>query len=951
MSAAKQLSIRLAAVGGDKVRQELKSLGSDGQQAFSRITQVISPANDNLRKLNDTAKVFGSTLKQVSALAGAFLGFKGITGTFSALFGANKSFEQLSGSLKTVTGSAKGAKEAFALIEDFAVSTPYQLNEIVEAFIRLKALGLEPSKEALTSYGNTASAFGKNILDYVGAVASATVGEFERLKTFGIKAKVVNEDVSFTFAGVTTKIKKNASEIEKYLRSLGDVNFAGAMDEQMKTMNGILSNIEDNFEKIYRKIGKSGLNDALREAFSEFNDLTGKGDKLAETIGETLATAVKVASKAFFLLADNADILLTILTTKFSASVLTYGWKALVSSLSSVNIATKGTISGFVMMSQVSKIAAVQMAVTTGAAKLLSTALAFIGGPMGLAILAGTALYKLADSHDIAKKASQDHAETLQGLKDALKDTTEEINVLNETAKNEAIASWSKKLKDSEQNIKDLEKSLKNTGGVSLFQRLKPDLFKEDWEIMADDLRRILSESKIDLEQYQKEIWELAKDYPDFTPMAKSIQENILLLKAARIDAQKARDELNNINNPPKVDGDIKNIPIKGQTDEEIAKIQKLIANLQEQNVAILRVNEARKNGEDALQKALAHNEYENQIKQIGITLTKEQSSEIKSLVNRKFELEAIDKKYQENLKKQDEAEKKHQENLKDIQKRLLDLKSPYEKAIDEANAWKEEALLGLDETKSGYIAFKSDVEAIYQDMVEKAKKSAVESSTAWQDGITRGLQGVYSDVSNLGRNTENLIKNSFKKMEDTIVDFVMTGKLNMADFANSVISDMMRMAIQYSVIQPLMGGMMGYFGIPMPTAHSGGIVGNDVLSTKSVNPNVFTNANKYHSGGLVGDEVPIIAKRGEGVFTKGQMEALGQKQGRSVEVKVNVINNVSGVKADVQSSKDTNGNVLLNIFVEQIEANISRNVSRGEGLAQVLEQRYALNPAMGSYR
>lgn len=75
------------------------------------------------------------------------------------------------------------------------------------------------------------------------------MGEFERLKTFGIKARVLNDEVSFTFAGTTTKVKKNAADIEKYLRSLGDVNFAGAMSEQMKTMNGVLSNIEDGFEK------------------------------------------------------------------------------------------------------------------------------------------------------------------------------------------------------------------------------------------------------------------------------------------------------------------------------------------------------------------------------------------------------------------------------------------------------------------------------------------------------------------------------------------------------------------------------------------------------------------------------------------------------------------------------------------------------------------------------
>ena len=186
MSAVKNLSIRLAAVGGDKVRQEFKNLGTDGDKAFRRITQVIQPANDNLKALDATARSFNEVIRQGTALFGAYLGLQGLKNTFSAIFSANTSFEQLSGSLKTVTGSAKGAQEAFSLIEKFAIDTPYQLNEIVEAFIQLKALGLEPSEAALVSYGNTASAFGKNIKDFVGAVAAATVGEFERLKTFGI---------------------------------------------------------------------------------------------------------------------------------------------------------------------------------------------------------------------------------------------------------------------------------------------------------------------------------------------------------------------------------------------------------------------------------------------------------------------------------------------------------------------------------------------------------------------------------------------------------------------------------------------------------------------------------------------------------------------------------------------------------------------------------------------
>lgn len=295
MSAVKNLSIRLSAVGGDKVRQEFKNLGNDGDKAFRRITQVITPANDNLKALDATARSFNEVIRQGTALFGAYLGFQGLKNTFSSIFNANTTFERLSASLKTVTGSTKAAQEAFTLIEKFAINTPYQLNEIVEAFIRLKALGLDPSEEALTSYGNTASAFSKNMIDFVEAVADATVGEFERLKSFGIKANTLTDEVKFTFAGVTTTVKKNAADIEKYLRSLGDVNFAGAMDEQMKTMNGVLSNIEDSFEKIYRQIGQSGLNEALKSTFTQFNELVESGGSAADTIGNTLSEALKEA--------------------------------------------------------------------------------------------------------------------------------------------------------------------------------------------------------------------------------------------------------------------------------------------------------------------------------------------------------------------------------------------------------------------------------------------------------------------------------------------------------------------------------------------------------------------------------------------------------------------------------------------------------------------------------
>lgn len=871
MSAVKNLSIRLSAVGGDKVRREFKSLGADGDRAFRRITQVIQPANDNLKALGATARSFNEVIRQGTALFGAYLGFQGLKNTFSAIFSANTTFEKLSASLKTVTGSTEAAQEAFALIEKFAVDTPYQLNEIVEAFIRLQALGLDPSEEALTSYGNTASAFSRNMIDFVEAVADATVGEFERLKSFGIKANTLTDEVKFTFAGVMTTVKKNAADIEKYLRSLGDVQFAGAMDEQMKTMNGVLSNIEDSFEKLYRQVGQSGLNDALKATFTRFNELVERGGNAADVVGKTLASAVTVAADAFFLLAEHADAALVLLVARLGSSAILGGLNLLRAgigyvqvSMAGLSISTKSAIAGIAMMSSVSKLAAAQMALMTTAAGVLKGALALVGGPAGLAVLAGMAIYTLVDNHDVAKKAAEDHAETLKKLQDELKATAEEAASFSaEQTKDMALAEWGLKLKTAEQNVHDLRKELKNTGGLSFVTRFTPNALLNDYEVYAKDWANILRQSKTDLEQYEKEIWKIAAEYPDFQPQAQEIQNKLLLLKAAEQDAWTAREELKYLENPelrPKI-----------EVETETTATPKSSANT------------------DAYKKT-----------------------------------------------------------LEDIKQKLLELKSPYEQAMAKADEWRANALKNLDASSADYETYKEQIALVYDDMVKKADETALNSSKSLEDGFKRGFRNIQNEIGDFASLAENAVKNAFSGMEDALANFVTSGKINFSDFADAVISDLSRIAIRQAITQPLMEGIGGFFGFSM--AHGDGIIGTDKLAAKSASPLVFANAPRFHSGGIVGDEVPIIAKRGEGIFTREQMKALGDN-GTNVNISVNVINNAaSDVKTSVSKSDQGNGKFNLDIMIEKIENSMSRNVSKGTGLAPALERRYGLNPAYGSY-
>lgn len=177
-----------------------------------------------------------------------------------------RQFDVLNAGLVTATGSSEKAALAFEALQDFAAKTPYSLDQAVEGFTKLVNLGLTPSEKALMSYGNTASAMGKDLSQMIEAVADASTGEFERLKEFGIKAKAQGNQLSLTFQGTTTTIGNNAAEIERYLTGLGENEFAGAMAQRMETLDGAISNLGDSWDTTFRLINEAGLGDVMEES-------------------------------------------------------------------------------------------------------------------------------------------------------------------------------------------------------------------------------------------------------------------------------------------------------------------------------------------------------------------------------------------------------------------------------------------------------------------------------------------------------------------------------------------------------------------------------------------------------------------------------------------------------------------------------------------------------------
>lgn len=305
------------------------------------------------------------------------------------------------------------------------------------------------------------------------------------------------------------------------------------------------------------------------------------------------------------------------------------------------------------------------------------------------------------------------------------------------------------------------------------------------------------------------------------------------------------------------------------------------------------------------------------------------------------------------------EADKKREDLIKRgeaFAKRRRSAEEEYKATLDEIRALKA----------VGSIDAETETRA-----VEEAERKKLAASREAADGIKRALADYADDATNMAKSMEGVTTSALKGMEDAFVQAATTGKLSFRSMSNSIIADLARILVRRQITGPLAnmlgGALSGAFGGvpggPVQVAHIGGMVGDPAV-VRRVDPMAFAGAPRFHGGGPVPGlrpgETPIIALRGERVLTEAQQDntartiaglaALAKPSAPGVNV---VVNNNAGAstQARAQVSQGRDGALNLEIIVEEIENRMTRNASRGEGMAPMLERRYGLDPAVGARR
>ena len=230
-----------------------------------------------------------------------------------------------------------------------------------------------------------------------------------------------------------------------------------------------------------------------------------------------------------------------------------------------------------------------------------------------------------------------------------------------------------------------------------------------------------------------------------------------------------------------------------------------------------------------------------------------------------------------------------------------------------------------MKEGRRVYEATRTDIENLSNEIARLNKLyqdgafGAVGSAEAL-DLLARAVFDADEKFDNLGDKGEETfdeltaaVKGWGDNFTTTLAEMVQQGKLDFSSLADSIISDLLRIAIQQTITYPILQSLPVSMGGAASVQHTGGFAGTGPM--RAVNPMLFAGAQRYHNGGFPGlapDEVPAILQRGELVLTADQVAGAAGGGAGGGSWRVEIINKGAPAKvSQATASTDINGQVI----------------------------------------
>lgn len=263
-------------------------------------TQALGRLNGQLANLNSSGLKLGTVLKGAAAGLAAFGAVK--VGQF--IINTTQEFENLNTTLASVTGSTEKGAEAFGFISEFATKTQFGVDDLTKTFIKLKAAGIEPTEELLTTFTDTAAVTNDQIgsleavTDLFARSVSGGLGleDLNRLADRGVPVfAILEEQLGLTRLQISEfgKTAEGANKITAAFQKGIQERFGGATENVINNLSTSFSNAKIALQGVAFEFGQ-GLSPTLKEAVNGFTDLVNNNKETISALGQLAGTTLKL---------------------------------------------------------------------------------------------------------------------------------------------------------------------------------------------------------------------------------------------------------------------------------------------------------------------------------------------------------------------------------------------------------------------------------------------------------------------------------------------------------------------------------------------------------------------------------------------------------------------------------------------------------------------------------
>ncbi|WP_462171087.1 tape measure protein [Pseudoalteromonas xiamenensis] len=339
---ALQAELKRTGVDTNNLIVAKRNLGAQFNQAGKAVDGFTQDLKEGNAAQQAHAVSLGQVAGQIAAVATAYFGLDQVGQAVRTVFETGDKFEKLGVQMQALMGGIAGGEQATKWIAEFTKNTPLQLGEVSQAFVKLKAFGLDPMDGTLQSITDSALKLGGGFQEVEG-ISLALGQAWAKQKLQGEEILQLVERGVPVWDMLQTVTGKNVEELNKLASSgaLGrDVikqlidemgrTSAGSAAAQMALFSGQVSNAKDNLEQFYNLIANSGAMDWLKSQITALNAqfaemaADGRLQEWAQSISDTIVNTGEVIKRTVTTLYDYREEIATVAKVWLALKVGSY---------------------------------------------------------------------------------------------------------------------------------------------------------------------------------------------------------------------------------------------------------------------------------------------------------------------------------------------------------------------------------------------------------------------------------------------------------------------------------------------------------------------------------------------------------------------------------------------------------------------------------------------------